>query len=305
MSHVPPEPATPPESARAPRRRSRRIDAHFLPPLPQSRGRTAGAGVAAGTHGPAQTRRSVIIEIVVVFAVTLGLSGLRSAVTLVEAQILSARAGESLASRQVTVAPSLSRLDGIDLARQLLAVTSGLAWGALGLYLLWRAGASLREHLGVERGRIGQDLAGGVGLAALIGLPGLALYLASHAMGFSLTVAASTMTDTWWRAPVSVLIALENGFLEEVLVVGYLVIRLRQLALRPWTVIAVSAVLRGSYHLYQGWGGFVGNIAMGIVFAYVFLRWRRLGPLVVAHVLIDVVAIVGYPLLAGSVDWLP
>jgi membrane protease YdiL (CAAX protease family) len=113
------------------------------------------------------------------------------------------------------------------------------------------------------------------------------------------------MTDVWWRAPVSILISFENGFLEEVLVVGYLLLRLRQLELHPVIAIGVSAVLRGSYHLYQGYGGFVGTLVMGVVFAFVFLRWRRLWPLVVAHGLIDTVAIVGYPLLHGHVSWLP
>src|SRR5699024_4025126 len=135
--------------------------------------------------------------------------------------------------------------------------------------------------------------------------PGLGLYLVTQALGFNLTVAVSTMTDVWWRAPVSVLIAFQNGFLEEALVVGYLILRLRQLDLRPWMVIAISALLRGSYHLHQGYGGFAGNIAMGIVFAFVFLRWRRLLPLMIAHGLIDSVAIVGYPLLHGHVSWLP
>ena len=41
-----------------------------------------------------------------------------------------------------------------------------------------------------------------------------------------------------------------------------------------------SAVLRGSYHLYQGFGGFVGNIVMGLVFGRV---WQRTD----AQVLVD------------------
>jgi membrane protease YdiL (CAAX protease family) len=254
---------------------------------------------------PPDTRRSVVIEIVIVFAITLGLSGLRSLVSLIETQIKANEQQVSLGQFQVSVAAPQSQVGTIDLIRQLLNIGQGLAWGALGLYLLWRAGASLRQHLGLDFARTGRDLAAAVGLAALIGVPGLGLYLAAHAMGLSLTVAVSTMTDVWWRAPVSILISFENGFLEEVLVVGYLLLRLRQLELHPVIAIGVSAVLRGSYHLYQGYGGFVGNLVMGVVFAFVFLRWRRLWPLVVAHGLIDTVAIVGYPLLHGHVSWLP
>jgi len=258
-----------------------------------------------GDTGPRETRRSVAVELVIVFAITLGMSGLRSLVSIVETQIKAREQQVSLGQFQVSVAAPQSQVGTIDLIRQLLSIAQGLAWGALGLYLLWRAGASLKQHLGLDFSRSGRDLASAVGLAALIGIPGLALYLAAHALGMSLTVAVSTMTDVWWRAPVSVLIALQNGFLEEVLVVGYLLLRLRQLDLHPAIAIAVSAVLRGSYHLYQGYGGFVGNVAMGVVFAFVFLRWRRLWPLVLAHALIDIVALVGYPLLHGHVSWLP
>ena len=66
-----------------------------------------------------------------------------------------------------------------------------------------------------------------------------------------------------------------------------------------------SAVVRGSYHLYQGFGGFVGNVVMGLLFGWLYLRWRRTMPLVAAHTLIDAVAFVGYALLRGKVSWLP
>lgn len=56
-------------------------------------------------------------------------------------------------------------------------------------------------------------------------------------------------------------------------------------------------MLRGSYHLYQGIGGFIGNLAMGVVFVYLYRRWGRVGPLVVAHSLLDIGAFVGYALL--------
>ena len=66
-----------------------------------------------------------------------------------------------------------------------------------------------------------------------------------------------------------------------------------------------QAVLRGAYHLYQGLGGFVGNVVMGLVFGRVWQRTNRLWALVGAHTLIDVVAFLGYALLAGVVSWLP
>jgi membrane protease YdiL (CAAX protease family) len=96
----------------------------------------------------------------------------------------------------------------------------------------------------------------------------------------------------------------QNAFLEEVVVVGYLMTRLREMS---WTVpatIAASALIRGSYHLYQGFGAFVGNAIMGVVFALVFLRWKRVYPLIWAHTILDIVAFVGYALLAPHLRWL-
>ena len=69
-------------------------------------------------------------------------------------------------------------------------------------------------------------------------------------------------------------------------------------------IIVVSAVIRGAYHLYQGFGGFVGNLIMGVIFGLIYLRWKRVGPLVVAHTLLDVAAFVGYALVAPHVAWL-
>ena len=99
--------------------------------------------------------------------------------------------------------------------------------------------------------------------------------------------------------------ALQDGILEEVLVVGYLISRLRLLGVSPATAVAISAVLRGSYHLFQGFGPFFGNAIMGVIFGVLFLRWKRTNPMIIAHFLINAVAFVGYTLLAGHVSWLP
>lgn len=254
---------------------------------------------------PTETPRAIRIEIAIVLVVTLGMSGLRSLVSIIESQIRAAQAGATLSSQAVSVVAPQSSLGWVDLTRQVLSITQGLTWGLLGVYLLWRAGVDLKGRLGLDLKRPGRDALHGVGLAALIGLPGLGLYLLSHALGFSLTVVASSLTDTWWRIPVSILAAIENGFLEEILVVGYLLTRLEHLRVRWWVAILFSALLRGSYHLYQGYGGFVGNALMGVLFALYFLRYRRLWPLVIAHSLIDIVVFVAYPLLHGSVSWLP
>ena len=75
--------------------------------------------------------------------------------------------------------------------------------------------------------------------------------------------------------------------------------RLEQLRWPAGAAIAGSAVLRGTYHLYQGWGGFAGNLALGAAFGYAFVRWRKTWPLVTAHFIVDTLAGVGYLLFRG------
>lgn len=82
--------------------------------------------------------------------------------------------------------------------------------------------------------------------------------------------------------------------------IGYLFARLRHLGWRDWPILVVSAVVRGCYHLYQGWGSFVGNVLMGLLFGWLYAfgpRWirGRTLPLLIAHFLIDAVVFLGYP----------
>ncbi len=248
---------------------------------------------------PAQ-RRALVVEVVLVLAVTLGLSGLRSLLALLDALL----APGSLADRSVAINAPARKAELLDLAYQLTGVIQLLAWGGLAGYLLWRSGIPLRS-LGLDRRCAGRDAGLGVGLAAMIGVPGLGLYLLARAAGLNLTVVPSALDDTWWRVPVLLISAVANGVAEELLVVGYLITRLRQLGSGEGGAVLASAVLRGSYHLYQGFGGFVGNLVMGIVFGRVWQRTNRLCPLITAHALIDIVAFIAYALLHPRVGWLP
>jgi membrane protease YdiL (CAAX protease family) len=245
-------------------------------------------------------RRLAVTEVLVVLTVTLGLSALRSALSLLDALLQPV----PLDQQQVALNAPGARADLVDLAVQLARVLQLVGWGALGAYLLIRAGFALRA-VGLDGTRPGRDALGAAGLAALIGVPGLGLYLVARGLGVNLTVAPSTLTDTWWRMPVLVASAVANAWAEEVVMVGYLLTRLRQLGWSANRALGAQAVLRGSYHLYQGLGGFVGNLVMGLVFGRVWQRHNRLWVLVGAHALIDVVAFVGYAALRGRVGWLP
>jgi membrane protease YdiL (CAAX protease family) len=240
-------------------------------------------------------------EIAAVFAVSLGANGLYALLSFIG----DLTKHESLSS-QATVLNG-SQAPGrplLDLFFQLYSLGSGVAPVLLVFYLLARNGEG-PSSIGMDRSQPLRDLLRGAGLAAVIGGCGLGLYLIAYKSGIALNIVAEGLPDIWWRIPVLLLSALQNGLLEEVLVIGYLLTRLRRLGVPPAWAVAGAAVLRGSYHLYQGFGGFAGNAVMGVIFGILFLRWRRAAPMVVAHTLIDAVAFVGYALLAGHVSWLP
>ena len=240
-------------------------------------------------------------EIFVVFAVSLGASGLNALIELIG----SLTAPQSLRQQQALLVGSLAPgRPLLDLILQLLSVADGLAPVALVLYLLARSGESPSD-IGLDASQPRLDAAKGAVLAAVIGGTGLALYLTAFHLGISLTVVPENLPAVWWRIPVLILNAAQDGILEEVLVIGYLLRRLDQMGWTPWRAIVFAAVLRGSYHLYQGFGGFLGNAVMGVIFGYLYRRWGRVTPLVIAHTLIDTVAFVGYAALHGRVSWLP
>jgi membrane protease YdiL (CAAX protease family) len=268
---------------------------------------TANPEAGAGTSSTTQTRpgglspRVLRGEVLVVFAVSLGASGVVAALSFLRAITASQRLSDQRASLITPFAPDRPWL---EVLYQLVSVALALAPVALVVHLLHRDGEKLSD-IGVDRRRPAQDAARGAALAAVIGGAGLLLYLGAYAAGINRAVVPSALPATWWRIPVEVVVAAQNGILEEILVVGYLLRRLDQLGWRPGRSLAASAVLRGSYHLYQGLGGFVGNVIMGLIFGVLYRRWGRVVPLIVAHFLIDAVALVGYSVLAGHVSWLP
>jgi membrane protease YdiL (CAAX protease family) len=247
--------------------------------------------------GQLAERRALRVELAIVLSVTFGLSAVTALLQLADSVL------RNLSAQRIPLNPRRSYFDLIDLGLNSTDVARLVAWGGLGLYLLWRSGLS-PARIGLARLQWRPDLAGGVGLAALIGLPGLGLYLAARALRINASVIPSGLSDTWWRVPMLVLVAFADGWAEEIIVVGYLLTRLGQLGVGARAALVCSSLLRGTYHLYQGFGAGLGNVAMGLVFGYAWQRTGRLWPLVIAHGLIDTVAFAGYALLAGHLRWL-
>ncbi|MFI1017675.1 CPBP family intramembrane glutamic endopeptidase [Streptomyces sp. NPDC020965] len=241
-------------------------------------------------------------ELLLVLALSLGASGVSALISFVGSLTKPGGLKDQAATLNGSYAPGRPWL---DLAWQLFGITTALVPVLLVAHLLTREGAGGLRSMGLDRRRPWPDLGRGTLVAAGIGSAGLAFYLVARATGFNLTVVPESLPEVWWKFPVLILSAIQNSVVEEVIVVGYLLRRLDQLGWTPLAALAASSLLRGSYHLYQGIGGFIGNMVMGVVFVLLYRRWGRIGPLVVAHALLDIVAFVGYALLAGKVGWLP
>ncbi|HEX6968374.1 MAG TPA: CPBP family intramembrane glutamic endopeptidase [Micromonosporaceae bacterium] len=233
------------------------------------------------------------IEVLLVLGVSLGQSAIYSVVAI----IARLTADRPLSEQTATLNASQSSRPWLDLTYQLLGIFFALVPVLLAVHLLNRDPGDARGRLGLDARRPGGDLVRGMALAALIGLPGLGLFWVAARLGINAGVVPAALPDLWWAVPVLILAAAQNAILEEVIVVGYLVTRLRETGWRIAAVVAATSVLRGSYHLYQGIGAFFGNVIMGVIFTLFFLRTRRVMPLIVAHTLLDVVAFVGYALL--------
>ncbi|WP_443065933.1 CPBP family intramembrane glutamic endopeptidase [Streptomyces sp. NBC_00503] len=241
-------------------------------------------------------------ETLLVLALSLGASGVSALISFIGSLTKPGGLKDQAATLNGSYAPGRPWL---DLAWQLFGIAGALVPVLLVAHLLTREGAPGLKALGFDRTRPVRDLGRGALVAAGIGSAGLAFYLVARATGFNLTVVPEALPDVWWKFPVLILSAVQNSVVEEVIVLAYLLRRLGQLGWSPMAALIASSVLRGSYHLYQGIGGFIGNMVMGVVFVLAYRRWGRVGPLVVAHALLDIVAFGGYALLAGKVGWLP
>ena len=239
------------------------------------------------------------VELAVVLLLSLGQSAVYSLLRIWERMTREVPLSQQTTTLNTATTPDRPLLDA---AYQVANILFPLMPVVLCLYLL----AAVRPPaegpfrvMGFDLRRMGSDLAKGAAIFAGIGVLGLALYLFSLAIGINTQINTSGLQFTVWNVVVLVLRAVMNGVLEEVVMIGYLFTRWAQSGRPMWVVLVLSAVIRGAYHAYQGWGGFIGNLVMGLVFGWLFLTWlkRRVMPLVVTHSLLDIFAFLGAPLL--------
>ncbi len=253
---------------------------------------------ADAASGPSPRRLK--FEIAIVLGLSLGQSAAYAITQFIEYYVKQV----DISTTTSTLNRSTSSVAWIDLVQQLMVIGFRLMPVLLVFYLFSDRGRSAWRALGLVGpwSRVKGDIGWTFGIAAIIGIPGIALYAVSRALGMTVNIDTSGLPDQWWAATILLLSAASTGILEEVIAVGYFVTRLREMRWGVPAAILASALLRGAYHLYQGWPMALGNVVMGVVFAYVYVRRGRLGPLIAAHLLMDSIAFIGPELAPES--WL-
>jgi membrane protease YdiL (CAAX protease family) len=165
-------------------------------------------------------------------------------------------------------------------------------------YVLWRSDRTFRD-IGLRWSS--KDAGVGVlllGAAYIVQLQtNMLLYKILWALGHQDTLSAGTaLIHGYWArtpylSPVGMIYLVVNAVHEEVLVRAYLMTEIIDLTGSTKTAVLVSVLLQTSYHIYYGW---IGAATVGfafLIFALFFAWARKALPCVVAHWLMDMVAV--------------
>lgn len=87
-------------------------------------------------------------------------------------------------------------------------------------------------------------------------------------------------------------LVLFNPFFEELIVRAYLMTEIRELTRSSMLAAVASVILQSAYHLYYGWLGALSVAFLFIFFALYYALTRRAFPIVVAHGIFDIIALV-------------
>ncbi|MGH9644759.1 MAG: CPBP family glutamic-type intramembrane protease [Terriglobales bacterium] len=92
----------------------------------------------------------------------------------------------------------------------------------------------------------------------------------------------------------TVLFVLLNPFHEELIVRGFLITEMEHFYHNTALAVFVSVLVQSSYHLYQGLGAALLHASTFLLFSIYFVRTRRILPVVMAHMFLDVGALAFY-----------
>jgi membrane protease YdiL (CAAX protease family)/ribosomal protein S18 acetylase RimI-like enzyme len=90
--------------------------------------------------------------------------------------------------------------------------------------------------------------------------------------------------------PLMITYMLSSCFFEETIVRGYVTTELIGLTCPAWLATLASILLQTSYHLYYGFAGAIIASGAFVVFALYFVRYRRLTPIILGHLFVNLAA---------------
>jgi uncharacterized protein len=97
-------------------------------------------------------------------------------------------------------------------------------------------------------------------------------------------------------------LAVTAGVCEEFLYRGFAMSALAHAGIPVWGTIILSSVLFGLAHLYQGRGGLLGTLLIGLVFGTARIAYDGLAVVILWHITVDVVAGIAGPRYLAKVD---
>ncbi len=166
---------------------------------------------------------------------------------------------------------------------------------ALLVYVLYRQGRTLAD-LGTTV--VGRDALRAVGICLFGVLAFVVCYLAIgawHGAGRAAGTHAEQVVNPLAGLGVtvgSVIWVIVNPFFEELLVRAYTMTEVLWLTQSGALAVLVSVVIQAFYHLYQGVPAALGHAATFLVFSLYYLTTRRIAPVVLAHLYLDVGALI-------------
>jgi membrane protease YdiL (CAAX protease family) len=119
--------------------------------------------------------------------------------------------------------------------------------------------------------------------------------LPNEARGFLQALAERLLPRTGAELLAFLALAITAGVCEEFLYRGFAMAALTRAGISPWGVVLLSSVLFGLAHLYQGRGGVVSTVFLGILFGVARIGYDSLVPVILWHIAVDVVAGIAGP----------
>ena len=174
---------------------------------------------------------------------------------------------------------------GLSLAVSMAIIISEFSAAGLVVFLLIRNGEGLIS-IGLTGHRFRKDLALLLPVWIFVDVVpqavGSAIVTATHLPRFD--VATPPVPAAFVAA--ALLMSLNAGVVEEIVVLGYLVRRLEQRGWSPTTVVIVAVLVRVSYHLYYG-PGVLPIVLWATASVLVYRKVRRLLPFIICHFVWD------------------